>query len=135
MKATIILFCAMLITFTSFAQQLSRVRQWVPASIQSKNNGTARSGQIKNIVITDYKSGSYTGTIEYGKSLGLTHSCTIIMTGKNITIQSDKRTWSGKIIQAGIDMMLVSLGSDVYYFKMAPEKQLIRSETAVIAVN
>ena len=134
MKAPIILLSIMLITFTTFAQQLSRVRQWVPTIIKATNDVTDRSGQIKNIVITDYRSGSYTGTIEYGKSSGLLHPCTIIMAGKNITIQSDKRNWSGKVIQPGIDIMVVSLGSDVYYFKMAPEKQRSR-ETVVIAAN
>ena len=134
MKAPIILFCAMFIPVTTFAQQLSRVREWVPTIIQLANNVNDRSGQIKNIVITDYKSGSYSGTIEYGKSTRLI-PCTIIMTGKNIIIQSDKRNWSGKIIQPGIDIMVVSLGSDIYYFKMAPEKQRNHSEAVVMVAN
>ena len=72
--------------------------------------------------------------IQYGRSSQVSHACTIVMTGKTISIQSDRKSWSGKIIHSGIDIMVVSLGPDIYYFKMAPETSSLR-DTSIIAAN
>ncbi len=120
-KNIFLLAFTFIVSSICFAQQNIKVKKWVAGKIESANRNPAAEDlatQIKILEITK-KTGenSYTGNVEYGKLPLIKQPCSLIITGKNISIDANGQKWTGDIVKIENDKMIFALGSLVYYFK------------------
>lgn len=138
MKSLLLLVCAFILSATGYTQTIP-VKKWVVSGIESVDNNPANEdpdSQIKILEITKSTgNNSYSGTVKYGNSLPVTDPCTIKITGKNISIVTEKQTWTGEVLETSGDKMKFMLGTLVYDFKLVPVPRRTRSTPPKYTVN